>query len=237
MTFCNETQLPIGQYRITCDNNKIYQLGVVKDDCPTDPRVYEDNLGTILCFADFRCYGDCNSGEDAENQIAALCRKYGKSDEDINELTVFEEMNFIAEHEDILVLPLYLYGHSGLSIAIYKQDVWDGKYTGFIYVEKELFLSACPIKDTEHWKDYAKKTLLAEVEVYDRYLRGEVYMWTIQDCIKVTRQDLDGNILSVTLEPEDEMGFHYIFGDYYSLPTVQDILEQFGEFKELQRIE
>ena len=67
--------------------------------------------------------------------------------------------------------------------------------------------------------------------------RGEFYMWAIQDCVKVTRQDSEGNILSVTFEPEKEMGFEYIFGNYPSLPTVQDIREQFGEFKEIQRIE
>ena len=65
----------------------------------------------------------------------------------------------------------------------------------------------------------------------------EDYMWTLRDCVKVTRQDSEGNILSVTFEPEKEMGFEYIFGNYPSLPTVQDIREQFGEFKEIQRIE
>lgn len=71
----------------------------------------------------------------------------------------------------------------------------------------------------------------------DSRSREEIYMWTIQDCVKVTRQDSEGNILSVTFEPEKEMGFKYIFGNYPSLPTVQDIREQFGEFKEIQRIE
>lgn len=71
----------------------------------------------------------------------------------------------------------------------------------------------------------------------DSRSRGEVYMWTLRDCVKVTQQDSEGNILSVTFEPEKEMGFEYIFGDYHSLPSVQDIREQFGEFKEIQRIE
>lgn len=71
----------------------------------------------------------------------------------------------------------------------------------------------------------------------DSRSREEIYMWTLRDCVKVTRQDSEGNILSVTFEPEKEMGFEYIFGNYPSLPTVQDIREQFGEFKEIQRIE
>ena len=67
--------------------------------------------------------------------------------------------------------------------------------------------------------------------------REEIYMWTLRDCVKVTQQDSEGNILSIAFEPEKEMGFEYIFGNYPSLPTVQDIREHFGEFKEIQRIE
>lgn len=71
----------------------------------------------------------------------------------------------------------------------------------------------------------------------DSRSRREVYMWTLRDCVKVTWQDLEGKILRIAFEPEKEMGFEYIFGNYPSLPTVQDIREQFGEFKEIQRIE
>lgn len=71
----------------------------------------------------------------------------------------------------------------------------------------------------------------------DSRSRGEVYMWTLRDCVKVTQQDSEGKILRIAFEPEKEMGFEYIFGNYPSLPTVQDIREQFGEFKEIQRIE
>lgn len=71
----------------------------------------------------------------------------------------------------------------------------------------------------------------------DSRSRGKVYMWTLRDCVKVTQQDSEGKILRIAFEPEKEMGFEYIFGNYPSLPTVQDIREQFGEFKEIQRIE
>lgn len=67
--------------------------------------------------------------------------------------------------------------------------------------------------------------------------REEIYMWTLRDCVKVTWQNSEGKILRIAFEPEKEMGFEYIFGNYPSLPTVQDIREQFGEFKEIQRIE
>ena len=71
----------------------------------------------------------------------------------------------------------------------------------------------------------------------DSRSRKEIYMWAIQDCVKVTQQDSEGKILRIAFEPEKEMGFEYIFGNYPSLPTVQDIREQFEEFKVIQRIE
>lgn len=235
MKFTNETKLELGKYKITCNDGMMYQLTVDTDMYPTDPREDEGNLGTMLCFFDCRCYGDCNSSADAEEQIAALCRKYGKSDEEIDEMTNYEEMIFIAEHDDILVLPLYILDHSGLSMATYRQDTWDSSYTGFIYVEKDFFLSACPIKDTERWKEYAKKTLLAEVETYSAYLEGSVYAWNIVEYVKVTREDLKGVKISVTYEPFIGAP-ECIYGDLYDLPTIQDIKDEIGEFASIEEL-
>lgn len=234
MKFTNETKLELGKYKITCDDGMMYQLTVDTDMYPSDPRCEEDNLGTMLCFSDY-CYGDCNSNADAEEQAAALCRKYGKSDEEIDEMTIYEEMNFIAEHDDILLLPLYILDHSGLSMATYRQDTWDSSYVGFIYVEKDFFLSACPIKDTEHWKEYAKKTLLAEVKTYSAYLEGSVYIWDLIEYVKVTREDLKGVKISVNYEPYEDSP-DYVYGDLYDLPTVQDIKNEIGEFASIEKI-
>lgn len=246
MEFTNETKLELGKYKITCDDGMMYQLTVDTDMYPTDPREDEGNLGTMLCFSDYRCYGDCNSNADAEEQVVALCRKYGKSDEEIEEMTFYEAMNsigitfykamnFIAEHDDILVLPLYILDHSGLSMATYRQDAWDSSYTGFIYVEKDFFLEACPIKDTERWKEYAKKTLLAEIETYSAYLEGSVYAWDVVEYVKVTREDLKGVKISVTYEPSIDAP-EYVHGDRYDLPTIQDIKDEIGEFTSVEEL-
>lgn len=231
MEFTNETKLELGKYKITCDDGMMYQLTVDTDMYPSNPRCNEDNLGAMVCCG----YGDCKSYNDAIEWSAALCRKYGKSDEVIDEMTIYEEMNFIAEHDDILVLPLYLLDHSGLSMATYRQDAWDSSYTGFIYIEKDFFLSACPIKDTEHWKDYAKKTLLAEVETYSAYLEGSVYMWDLIEYVKVTREGFKGNAINVTYEPFIGAPV-YVCGDLYDLPTIQDIKDQIGEFASIEKL-
>ena len=235
MKFTNETKLELGKYKITCNDGMMYQLTVDTDVYPSDPRCEEDNLGTMLCFSAYCSYGDCNISAEAEEQVAALCRKYGKSDEEIDEMTIYEEMNFIAEHDDILVLPLYILDHSGLSMATYRQDTWDSSYAGFIYVEKDFFLSACPIKDTERWKEYAKKTLLKEIETYSAYLEGSVYMWDLIEYVKVTREDLKGVKISVSYEPYEDSP-DYVYGNLYDLPTVQDIKDEIGEFASIEKI-
>lgn len=235
MEFTNETKLELGKYKITCDDGMMYQLTVDTDMYPSNPRCEEDNLGTMLGFMNYRCYGDCNSSAEAEEQAAALCRKYGKSDEEIDEMTIYEEMNFIAEHDDILVLPLYILDHSGLSMATYRQDAWDSSYAGFIYIEKDFFLSACPIKDTERWKEYAKKTLLAEVETYSAYLEGSIYVWELIEYVKVTREDLKGVKISVTYEPY-EGSPDCVYGDLYDFPTVRDIKDEIGEFASIEEL-
>lgn len=231
MEFTNETKLELGKYKITCDDGMMYQLTVDTDMYPSNPRRNEDNLGAMVCYD----YGDCKSYNDAIEWSAGLCRKYGKSNEKIDGMTLFERMSFMATYDDILALPLYILDHSGLSMATYRQDDWDSRYVGFIYTEKDFFLSSCPVKDTEHWKDYAKKTLLAEVETYSKYLEGSVYVWSVTDYVKVTREDFKGNVISVTYEPY-EGSPDCAYGDLYDYPTIQDIKDQIGEFASIEKL-
>jgi len=77
----------------------------------------------------------------------------------------------------LIILPLYLYDHSGITISTKPFSCpWDSGQVGFIYVEKKK------VKEEWGWKrltpDRIKKIerfLKAEVEVYDQYLRGDVY--------------------------------------------------------------
>ena len=77
------------------------------------------------------------------------------------------------------VLPLYLMDHSGLSISTGDfQDRWDSGQVGFIYTTaeriKEMGLEGASTERLE-------KALCAEVAVYDQYLSGDVWYYTIED--------------------------------------------------------
>ena len=88
--------------------------------------------------------------------------------------------------DKILLLPLYLYDHSGLSMSTRYtypyDDRWDAGQVGFIYV------SIQDVKDEWGWKRLTSKRremifniLRNEVETYDQYLRGDVWGYIVED--------------------------------------------------------
>jgi len=88
---------------------------------------------------------------------------------------------FQREHGARVVLVLDLYEHSGMTIrarqigerAVYPfNDRWDAGVVGFIFDTPEALKEA----GCEDWTDeQIREDLIAEVKVYDSYLRGEVY--------------------------------------------------------------
>ena len=120
-----------------------------------DPREGGCELGTMVCF-----HGKYTLGDKTEL----------KSD-DFNGWDELENY-LIKEKKAVVILPLYLYDHSGISIATRPHGQhysWDGGQVGFIYVSKDK------IKAEGITKKSAEKYLEGEVETYNKYLTGDCY--------------------------------------------------------------
>jgi hypothetical protein len=132
---------------------KGYTIKVMYDDSPLNPRTEWDNLGVMICV--HRRY---DLGNIQEHSAEAI-------DEHIK------------EQEIAVILPLYLMDHSGLSISTGPfNDPWDSGQVGYIYltrktVEREWGWARL----TQARKNQLRKYLIAEVEMYDAYLTGQVY--------------------------------------------------------------
>ena len=200
------------KFAITTTDGRELRLVIEQDEFTEDPRSW-DNLGTMLCCHRDYNLGDCNSNRETELQLAEICRKYGKSDEEIDEMTFAEEIQFILDQDDICGLPLWLYDHSGISISTRRQCPWDSSYVGLIFIEKDFFIAQTGLKDEKDWKIKAKEVLENEIEAYNCFLQGNVCMWTIYEPIIVIRQSMDGKELSRTIDEEgkivDSMGGFY----------------------------
>lgn len=77
--------------------------------------------------------------------------------------------------EGTVVLPLYLYEHSGITISTDPFSCpWDSGQVGFIYATPER------IKEIGTPADRVEECLRAEVETYDKDLRGDVWGFVVQ---------------------------------------------------------
>ena len=138
---------------------------VYLDKYPISPRE-NDNLGTMICFHKRYKIGDCHG---------YVHSNYNSWDE--------LEKEIIKDLKGAIILPLYLYDHSGLTISTKPFSCpWDSGKVGFILVSLEK------IRSEFSWKYVNKKRiekilsyLNLEVEEYNSYLTGEVYAWTTYD--------------------------------------------------------
>lgn len=222
------------KFAITTTDGRKLRLVIEQEESPDDPRSW-DNIGTMLCCHRGYQLGDCNSNKETELQLAETCRKYGKSDEEIDEMTFSEEIQFILDQDDVCGLPLWLYDHSGISISTGRVCSWDSSFVGLIFVEKDFYLAQMCLKDEEGWKEKAKKTLESEIETYSDFLEGNVYMWTLYEPTVVIRQSMDGKKLSRKIDEEGEMVDS--MGGFYN-PTFGDVEEYFDfEIAEIEQID
>lgn len=204
-TINKTTKLYAGdKFAITTTDGRKFRLVIDQDQFPDDPRSW-DNLGTMLCcHRDYRL-GDLNSNKETEEQLAEICRKYGKSDEEIDEMTFAEEIQFILDQDDICGLPLWIYDHSGISMSTKRWCSWDSSFVGLIFVEKDFYLAQMCLKDEKDWKVKAKEALEGEVKTYSDFLEGNVCGWALYEPTVVIRQSMDGKELSRKIDEEGEM--------------------------------
>ena len=138
---------------------KIYQ-----DENPESPREWE-NLGIMACFHNRYTLGD-------------------KTDISSDSFSGWNEMEAYikAELGAVVVLPLFLYDHSGISMRTFRHghhSAWDCGQVGFIYATKEKIVAHFGKKIIATKK--IEDILISEVETYSAYLEGNIYGFVIED--------------------------------------------------------
>lgn len=146
-------------------------LKIFIDESPENPRTW-DNLGTMVCFHRRYDLGDKHN--------------YSSSDYDS-----WDEMeSAIIKQEDVaVILPLYLYDHSGITMNTTGFSCgWDSGQVGFIFVSRETLRNEYGVKRISNKIiEKATKLLLGEVETYDQYICGDVYgfkVFKVETCDK-----------------------------------------------------
>jgi hypothetical protein len=168
-----------------------YKIEVIQDTDPFNPRKEYDNLGTMVCFPKYL-------GDDHEYNF--------------HDYTSYEEMGEdIARRENAgVILPLYIYDHSGITIATTPFDCrWDSRQLGWIFISKEKMRYEYSYKRvSEKLQLRVAGYLKAEVETYDQYLTGQVYGY---------------RITNIDTEEEIDSCWGY-FGDKYCMEEAESIV-------------
>jgi len=166
-------------------------LSIYPDSFPQNPRTEWENWGTMLCKHSRYDLGD----EQLQNELEHYYYKNeGEENEEEFKYECWEDYIY-GELEAEIVLPLYLYDHSGITMnTVGFGSRWDSGLVGYIYVTKEDIQKVGI--DVPH--DKLVKYLIEEVAVYDMFLRGEVYYYTLEKqstcalCGHVENEPVDG---------------------------------------------
>ena len=165
-----------------------YEIDIYYDEHAESPLEW-DSLGTMLCFH----------------------RKYSLGHDNLTYLetdyTSWEELeqDIISKENVHTILPLYLYDHSGITISTkpfydHYYSVRDSGQIGYIFAPKKK------VKELGIKEDKVEQTLLAEVDTYDQYIRGDIYGFIISE----VTTDEEGN------EIKEEVDSCWIFYGYDS---------------------
>lgn len=144
-------------------------LKIFTDEDPIDPRE-NDNLTKMVCFHKRYDLGDTQTDY------------WQEAFESWDELK--EEI--IEKEKPLVIKPLYMYNHSGITISTKPFSCpWDSGQIGWVYItNKTINVCGTTIKNDEtfaQYKERLEKYLEGEVNEYDQYIRGDVYLFEVTD--------------------------------------------------------
>jgi len=135
-------------------------ISIQYDDNPENPREW-DNICIIHIGHKRYCFGDKN----------------------YNDYESIEEARKEAKNNGDVILPLYMYDHSGITISLTPFSCpWDSGQIGFVQIPRKKMLKEFNKKIfTKKLKEKALEIAKNEVEILDSYISGNVYGYIINE--------------------------------------------------------
>lgn len=158
------------------------KIEIVNDTNAESPREW-DNRGVMVCAHGRYQLGDKDGKAKALEFIRSRISEEKLEKMEFNEDHVPSIEQALLLTGKVLLLPLYLYDHSGITISTSPFSCsWDSGKVGFIFVTHQKMLE-------EYGGDWvsaetlrrATACLRGEVEVYDQYLTGDIWGFRVLD--------------------------------------------------------
>lgn len=207
-----------------------YTLEIERDIDAESPREW-NNVCTMVCWHRHYNLGDKHDYDNAHRFLEDILHNVcGMEYEDVEELSISEKYKLASESGEIYIKELNLYDHSGITISTSNgypyNDRWDAGCVGFVYVTKEeLFKERIGMVE-EKWEEQADRYIESEVKIYDQYLRGDTYGYTLTK--KVIVQEKCPHCGEVIREDEDQVYDDSSWGFYGDCLEDNGILDILG---------
>lgn len=170
-----------------------YTIKVEQDDMTESPREW-DNLGTMTYWHRSYNLGDVDGSKEYSEQIDFWIELSGLDiDSDYGVSEEQRERIMDAAYKRNVILPLYLYDHSGITMNTGGFSCgWDSGQVGFIHISHEKIRKEYGVKRvSEKMREKVAGYLKGEVETFDHFITGSVYWYS------VTKEDIDGEELDI----------------------------------------
>lgn len=163
------------------ENYKGFEIEIRNEDYSLNPRTDWDNGSIMVCKHRSYTLGDEKHGVDLDG-----CDNWADVKQAI-----------IDQKNPIVILPLYLYDHSGITMNTTGFSCnWDSGKVGFIFIDEEKaemigwtkeYVKTLTEGDDEKYKGKTREEILtdfmiSDVEVYDNYITGQVYRFEVEGC-------------------------------------------------------
>ena len=141
-------------------------------------------------------------------------KKYAFGDKNYSSMEAFLEVIKEARRNKDIVLPLYMYDHSGITISLTPFACkWDSGQVGVVIIPRETMLKNFNKKTfTSALKKKALKIAESEVDIMNKYLQGYVYgyivdaihscwgYYSVEDAVSEAKSIIDDVIIEETLK-------------------------------------
>lgn len=179
-------------------NGEQYTLCIDRDYDAEPPWEYtEAYFVTLYCWHrnynlgqehNFNCLCDCYFDlAQNDTRLTARQKKYiEKKHDDFNlsdaEFNTFM-FDYLNKHSNYVIKKLYLFDHGELAISTKDfHDRWDSGGVGIAVISKDTLLCVGEINEnTKNWRKKARELIDDEVEAYNTYLHGDIYIYNLYD--------------------------------------------------------
>lgn len=177
--------------------SKTLVLTIEADQLAESPRISMDNIGNMYCWHKRYSLGDEHHFPMPEDFRQSMEEEYGKN-----------------WKKKVVILPLYLYDHSGITIRTSPFSCpWDSGQVGWIWADKNDLRKEFPKKIRESGKDWERRMeecLRSEVATYDQFIRGGVVRYAVTDSDGTVIDSLCGIYLDDSRDAIDQIMTDYL---------------------------